>query len=97
MSEPESKSDKQPNETTEKERQGRRDALKTVLVGSGVVASTLALPKQWTKPVVQAVVGPAPAQAISPPAGPPTAAPPGAPPPPTRAPTATPPSPPPPP
>jgi len=79
MSEPESKSGEAANETADKERQGRRDALKTVLVGSGVVAATLTLPTQWTKPVVQAVVGPSPAQAISPPAGPPTSGPPGVP------------------
>jgi hypothetical protein len=80
MSEPESKSDKPANETKDKDRQERRDVLKTVLVGSGVVASTLVLPTQWTKPVVQAVIGPSPAQAVSPPAGPPTSGPPSVPP-----------------
>ena len=47
---------------------GRRQVLKGVVAGSGVVASVMSLPKEWTKPVVQSIVAPAQAQ-VSPPSG----------------------------
>jgi len=42
---------------------GRRQVLKGVVAGSGVVASALSLPKEWSKPVVQSIVASAQAQA----------------------------------
>lgn len=56
----------------------RRQVLKGVVVGSGVVASAMALPKEWTKPVVQSIVASAQAQ-VSPPQSPPFFIPPVAP------------------
>lgn len=47
---------------------GRRQVLKGVVAGSGVVASALSLPKEWSKPVVQSIVASAQAQ-VSPPQG----------------------------
>jgi len=47
---------------------GRRQVLKGVVAGSGVVASAMSLPKEWTKPVVQSIVASAQAQ-VSPPQG----------------------------
>ena len=47
----------------------RRQVLKGVVVGSGVVASAIAFPKEWTKPVVQSIVASAHAQ-VSPPQAP---------------------------
>ena len=47
---------------------GRRQVLKGVVAGSGVVASAMALPKEWSKPVVQSIVASAQAQ-VSPPQG----------------------------
>jgi len=41
---------------------GRRQVLKGVVAGSGVVASALSLPKEWSKPVVQSIVASAQAQ-----------------------------------
>ena len=41
---------------------GRRQVLKGVVAGSGVVASAMSLPKEWTKPVVQSIVASAQAQ-----------------------------------
>jgi len=40
----------------------RRQVLKGVVAGSGVVASAMSLPKEWTKPVVQSIVATAQAQ-----------------------------------
>ena len=45
----------------------RRQAIRHVVAGGGVVASSLALPKQWTKPIVEAIVSPAEGQVFSPP------------------------------
>lgn len=42
--------------------QGRRQAIKTVLAGGGIAATALALPKEWTKPIVESIVVPAHAQ-----------------------------------
>jgi len=47
---------------------GRRQVLKGVVAASGVVASAMSLPKEWTKPVVQSIVASAQAQ-VSPPQG----------------------------
>ena len=44
----------------------RRQVLKGVVVGSGVVASAMTLPKEWTKPVVRSIMASAQAQ-VSPP------------------------------
>jgi len=46
---------------------GRRQVLKGVVAGSGVVASALSLPKEWSKPVVQSIVASAQAQVSPPP------------------------------
>lgn len=51
----------------DKGRVNRRQAIQTVVAGSSVVAGSLALPKRWTKPIVEAIVSPVAAQGFSPP------------------------------
>jgi hypothetical protein len=51
----------------EKDRVSRRQAIQTVVAGSSVVAGSFALPKQWTKPIVETIVSPAQVHALSPP------------------------------
>jgi hypothetical protein len=43
-------------------RNARRSALKTLLVGGGIVTTSKGLPEAWTRPVVDAVMLPAHAQ-----------------------------------
>jgi len=60
-----------PEETSS----GRRDALKKILAGTGVVTGSLLLPEKWTKPVVDSIIVPAHAVASGtqpPPTGSPT-------------------------
>jgi hypothetical protein len=47
----------------------RRQVLKGVIASGGVVATAMALPSEWTKPVVQSIVASAQAQ-VSPPLSP---------------------------
>jgi len=56
-----------PTPAKDKGRVSRRQAIQTVVAGSGVVAGSLALPKRWTKPVVEVIVPPAMAGVFSPP------------------------------
>ena len=44
----------------------RRDALRKILAGTGVVAGAKALPEKWTKPVVNSIIVPAHAQTTGP-------------------------------
>jgi hypothetical protein len=59
-----SKRDKNDAKNSELEKeQDRRDVLKGgVVVGGAAVAAALALPKKWTRPLVEAVIVPAHAQ-----------------------------------
>lgn len=54
----------QPNNTPLS--QTRRSALKKMLVGTGVAAGTVALPSEWTKPLVDRVLVPTHAQTSDP-------------------------------
>jgi hypothetical protein len=45
----------------------RRQALKKILAGSSIVGASAVVPDKWVKPVVNAVVLPAHAQASPPP------------------------------
>lgn len=54
---------KDKNSTGGKTNRDRRKALKTILAGGGAVATSLSLPKQWTRPIVEAVIVPAHAAA----------------------------------
>ena len=75
------KSDDEKKSDQTVEQPGRRKAIKAGLVVSGsVVGAAMALPKKWTRPIVESVIVPAYAQ-TSPPA--PTPAPTAMPTPPT--------------
>jgi hypothetical protein len=51
--------------TSQDKKYDRRQVLKVVLIGG--VATTVALPSKWTKPIINAVVVPAHAAASAPP------------------------------
>jgi hypothetical protein len=75
------KSDDKKESNPTVEQADRRKAIKTgVIVGGSVVGAAMALPKKWTRPIVDAVIVPAHAQ-VSP--GAPTPAPTSPPTPPT--------------
>jgi hypothetical protein len=63
---PEARTSAAGTASTQGRQMQRRQVLKGVVAGSGVVASAMALPKEWTKPVIQSVVASAQAQ-VSPP------------------------------
>ncbi|MFT4607822.1 MAG: hypothetical protein ACI9WC_001570 [Arenicella sp.] len=46
----------------EKNRDNKRDSIRKILVGGGVIGASQALPSQWTNTVVNAVMLPAHAQ-----------------------------------
>ena len=50
------------DQSSENQSPGRRDALKKILVGAGVVTGAQLLPDEWTKPVVDSIIVPAHAQ-----------------------------------
>ena len=50
------------DKSSENQSPGRRDALKKILVGAGVVTGSQLLPDEWTKPIVDSIIVPAHAQ-----------------------------------
>lgn len=57
-----SKSDQRPETGEDEDLKKRREAVRRILVGGGLIAGGQAVPKDWSRPVIDSVVLPSHAQ-----------------------------------